>query len=59
MSLSIGIAGSSRAGKSTLISTLAKAQEVAADYPFATIESNVGVVDVADLQLAVLAKLYG
>ena len=46
-------------GKSTLFNALTKNNVLAANYPFATIEPNVGVVGVPDLRLAVLAKIFG
>lgn len=57
MSLQIGIVGLPNVGKSTLFSAITKAQVDCANYPFCTIEPNVGVVEVPDERLATLAKL--
>ncbi len=59
MSLSIGIVGMPNVGKSTLFNALTKNNALAANYPFATIEPNVGVVGVPDARLAALAKIVG
>ncbi|MFY0407842.1 redox-regulated ATPase YchF [Solicola sp. PLA-1-18] len=59
MALSIGIVGLPNAGKSTLFNALTRNDVLAANYPFATIEPNVGVVGVPDSRLGVLAELFG
>jgi len=56
--LGLGIVGLPNVGKSTLFNALARARALVANYPFATIDKNVGVVAVPDSRLEVLQRLY-
>ena len=58
MSLTAGIVGLPNVGKSTLFNAITKKNILAANYPFATIDPNVGVVTVPDIRLEYLQNLY-
>ncbi len=58
LGLKIGIVGLANVGKSTLFNALTNAGALAANYPFATIEPNTGIVGVPDERVDVLARMY-
>ncbi|WP_309709464.1 redox-regulated ATPase YchF [Armatimonas sp.] len=58
MALGVGIVGLPNVGKSTLFNAITRAGAVAANYPFATIDKNVGIVTLPDERLDALAKVY-
>jgi ribosome-binding ATPase YchF (GTP1/OBG family) len=58
MALNCGIVGLPNVGKSTIFSALSSAPAEAANYPFCTINPNIGIVDVPDTRLAKLVEIF-
>ena len=58
MALTIGIVGLPNVGKSTLFNALTRATVLAANYPFATIEPNIGIVPLPDPRLDRLTEMF-
>ncbi len=56
--MKIGVVGLPNVGKSSLFNAITEAGAESANYPFCTIEPNIGIVDVPDERLQVLGKLY-
>jgi len=56
--LAVGIVGLPNVGKSTLFNALTRAGALAANYPFATIDKNIGVVPLKDERLLALQKVF-